>query len=219
LVFITGVGIRLCGARLIVFSIITLMGLSYTRGLAIFFLLAPIILARPASTSARWLAPQLPTSDRDRKSDPVVRLFEMRSLGIVAGSMAIAALITVATWRRGDISPPAAIAPKAAIDFVQRTNIRGNVFNEYDFGGYLIFVGIPTFVDGRALPFGDAFLHRYSDAINPINIKTAFELLDEYKVNWILLYPKTRLALALARSGLWNEAYSDDFSVVLVRHR
>ena len=142
---------------------------------------------------------------------------QKRSILIVAGSMAIAALITVWTWWRVNVTPPEAIAPKAAIDFVQRAKIIGNVFNAYDFGGYLIFLGIPTFVDGRALPFGDAFLHRYFDAVSLTDINSAFELLDEYKVTWVILHPKEPLALALARSALWDEAYSDKFSVVLAR--
>ena len=187
-----------------------------------FFFLAPIVLARPTSTCAWWLAPQLSetqTSDSDRASDPLLRFLEKRPIPIVAGSMAVAALITVSTWWRGDVSPSEAIAPKAAIDFVQRTNIIGNVFNAYNFGGYLIFSGIPTFVDGRALLFGDAFLHRYFDAVSLADINSAFELLDEYKVTWVILHPKEPLALALARSALWDEAYSDKSSIVLVRRR
>jgi hypothetical protein len=222
LVAITGLGIRLRGPRLITFGIITLMGLSYARGLVLFFFLAPIILARPASTCVPWLAPQLSenqTSDNDRALDPVLRFLEKRSILIAAGSMAVAALITVSTWWRTDVSPPAAIAPKGAIEFVRRTNIGGNVFNEYDFGGYLIFSGVPTFVDGRALLFGDAFLHRYFDAVSLTDINDAFALLDEYKVTWAILHPNEPLALALARSALWDEAYSDKFSVVLVRRR
>ena len=117
------------------------------------------------------------------------------------------------------VSPPKSIAPKAAIDFVKRTNITGNVFNDYNFGGYLIFSGIPTFVDGRALPFGDAFIHKYFDAASLTNINRTFEMLDEYKVTWVILHPKAPLALALARSGLWDEAYSDKSSIVLVRRR
>jgi hypothetical protein len=222
LLAITGLGIKLRGARLILFGLITSMGLSYTRGLAMFFFLAPIVLARPTSICAWWLAPQLSetqASDSDRVSDPVLQFLEKRSVFIVAGSMAVAALITVLTWWRGDVSPPEAIAPKGAIDFVQRANITGNVFNDYDFGGYLIFRSIPTFVDGRALLFGDAFLHRYFDAVGLTDINDAFALLDEYKVTWVILRPKEPLALALARSALWDEVYSDKFSVVLVRRQ
>jgi len=218
---IAGLGIRLRGARLIAFSIITLMGLSYLRGLVMFFFLAPIILARPASTCAWWLAPQLSAKqafDSNKTSDPVLRFLERRSLSILAGCMAVAALITVSTWWR-DVSPPEDVAPKGAIDFVQRKNITGNVFNDYKFGGYLIFSGIPTFVDGRALPFGDAFLHKYFDTVNLVDINRAFGMLDQYHVAWVILQPMQPLAKALARSGLWDDVYSDKSSIVFVRRQ
>jgi hypothetical protein len=217
-----GLGIRPRGARLIAFAIITLMGLSYTRGLVMFFLLAPVVLARPTASSVWWLAPQLSetqTLNRDTASDPVLRFLEKRSILILAASMAVAALITVSTWWRDDVGPSEAIAPKGAIDFVRRTNIVGNVFNAWAFGGYLIFSGIPTFVDGRALLFGDAFMHKYFDAVSLTDVNSAFELLDDYKVTWIILRPNDSLALALARSPLWDEAYSDKFSIILVRRR
>jgi hypothetical protein len=45
------------------------------------------------------------------------------------------------------------VAPPAALN----AKVTGPVFNDYDLGGYLIFRGIPTFIDGRTLPFGKDF--------------------------------------------------------------
>lgn len=219
---ISGLGIRLRGPRLIAFILLTVMALSYVRGLMMFFMLMPIILARPAAGCIRVIMPQLSgmkTSDSDKASDPVLRFLQKRSSAILAGCMALALLITVRSWWREDFFPAKAIAPKGAIDFVQRTNITGNVFNSYNFGGYLIFAGIPTFIDGRAELFGDAFLQKYSDAVNLIEINSAFEMLDEYKVSWILLIPSQPLAKELARSELWKVVYSDEDSIVFVRYR
>jgi hypothetical protein len=187
------------------------------RGLMMFFLLVPIILARPIARTFWYLAPQGTTTPEVKASDPVLAFLQRRSLSILAGCAALAALITASTWWREDIVPSKDMAPTAAIDFVQRTNISGNVFNSYEFGGYLIFAGIPTFVDGRALPFGDAFLHEYSDAVNLIDISKAFEMLDQYKISWIILPPTEPLTKALARSAQWDRAYSDEYAVVFVR--
>ena len=110
-----------------------------------------------------------------------------------------------------------AFCKKAAIDFVRRANITGNVFNSYNFGGYLIFVGIPTFIDGRALLFGDDFVQRYFDTVNLVDINKSFEVLDEYRVQWVLLRPTQPLAKALDQDALWNNVYSDEYSVVFVR--
>ena len=131
--------------------------------------------------------------------------------------LAMAALATAYSWRYTNNGPDRSIAPKAAIDFVRQNGISGNVFNSYDFGGYLIFSGIPTFIDGRVTPYTDDFLRKYSEAVNLVDIEKAFLLLDEYKVTWVILRPKEPLAKALAQSAEWDEAYSDKYSVVFVR--
>jgi hypothetical protein len=107
--------------------------------------------------------------------------------------------------------------PQAAFDFVQGKKVTGRVFNDYDFGGFLIFSGIPTFVDGRALPFGDEFLHRYFDATDLVDIGDSFKLLEDYKIDWIILKPARPLAKALLQSAIWDKVYADEYSVVFVR--
>ena len=219
---IAAFGIRLRGPRLLVFIVITYLGFSYARGLVIFFLLAPIILARPGAACASYLAPQIfdPEAAKNAKAlDPILSFLRERSVAILASGAALAAIITVSIWLRQDIVPSASMAPKAAIDFVRREHISGNVFNSYQFGGYLIVSGIPTFVDSRAELFGDAFLGRYLDTVNLVDIADAFDTLDQYKVNWVLLLPAEPLTKALMQSPRWEKVFADDYSFVFVRHR
>ncbi len=219
-VAIAGFGIRLRGPRLIAFGVFMVLGLSYIRGLMMFFFVAPIILARPAAAAAAYLSPQDDkASVNDRRVDPVLRFLHKRSLAFVAGGIAFAALITVSAWWRQDIVPSKRITPSAAIDFVREANITGNVFNWYGFGGYLIFSDIPTFIDGRAELFGDAFASKYFNTEKLVDINKAFETLDEYKVSWVVFPPHEPLAQALGRSAAWDRAYSDEYSVVYVRKR
>ena len=187
-----------------------------------FFLLAPVILARPISASARYLTPQDSEPlvfEAGPAPDHVLRFLQNWFIVVTAACAAVAVLVTLSTWWLRDVAPPKSIAPKAAIDFVQRNNITGRVFNEYGFGGFLIFSGIPTFVDGRALPFGDAFLHKYFDAVSLVDIDGAFQLLNDYKISWIILPPAVPFAKAIARSGSWDKVYADEYSVVFIRHR
>ena len=221
LLTVTGLGVRLRGARLIAFGIIVFIGLTYTRGLVMFFLLAPIILARPLSACAWFLAPQLselPGAASKEAADHVLQFIHRRSGVVAAGCAAIAALVSISTLWMPNIAPPPSTAPRDALDFVQRKNITGHVFNDYDFGGFLIFAGIPTFVDGRALPFGDEFLHRYFDAVDLVDIAAAFKLLDDYKISWIILKPIEPLAKEIAQSPSWDKVYTDQYSIVFVRH-
>ena len=211
-----GLGVRLRGPTLVAFGIIVFVGLSYNRGLVMFFLLSPIILARPFATSACFLAPQfsgeeLPNAD----IDPMLQYLQKRLFAVLATSVTVAALATVLPWWLRDVAPPKSIAPAAAIDFVRRSNIKGNVFNDYNFGGFLIWSHIPTFVDGRALPFGDDFLHKYFDAL--VDFDSAFQILNEYNIGWVILMPRLPLAKAIARYPSWVTVYSDEYSVIFER--
>jgi hypothetical protein len=186
-----------------------------------FFLLAPIILARPLSACAWFLAPQLsefPGAASEEAADYVLQFIRRRFGVVTTGCAAIAALVSLSTLWMPNIAPPPSTAPRDALDFVQRKNITGHVFNDYDFGGFLIFAGIPTFVDGRALPFGDEFLHRYFDAVDLVDIAAAFKLLDDYKISWIILKPIEPLAKEIAQSPSWDKVYTDQYSIVFVRH-
>ena len=227
LMTITGLGIRLRGPRLIVYGMLLILSLSYTRGLAIFFLLMPIILAQPIAKWAAWCRAarhrrvQSFQTEYMAKAvsslDPVLVYLQKRVIVIVAICFAGAAIQTAFSWHRIDAGPPESVAPKAAIDYVRKARITGNVFNNYNFGGYLIFKGIPTFVDGRVPPYTDEFLREYFDAVTLADIKGAFNLLDQYKVNWVLLLPTDPLTKALAESHQWTRVYSDKYSAVLVR--
>jgi len=217
---ILALGIRLRGPRLLAFSMMMFFALGHIRGLMMFFLIAPIIIARPLAAHAVWLRPaRYPEGKfaQSAKADPVVKFLENRAFTLPMILFALAAVVTAYRWQEINIGPPKSISPTAAIDFVRRAGITGKVFNSYSFGGFLIFEGIPTFIDGRTPPYTDAFVHRYSDAVNLRDINDAFRLLDDYDVHWAFLVPEEPLGKALAQSALWDEVYSDNVSVVFVR--
>jgi hypothetical protein len=114
-------------------------------------------------------------------------------------------------------SPPKGFAPAAAVDYVLKANVTGPVLNDYDFGAYLIFRGIPTFIDGRMWPFGIEFARRYFDAIALGAGDKLEQIADTYKVSWTLLRPKSAAALHLDHSSGWRRIYLDDVAVVHVR--
>ena len=57
-------------------------------------------------------------------------------------------------------------ATETAYAVLREANLKGNVFNHYGFGGFLISAGIPTFIDGRGELFGGEFIKDYVDAAN-----------------------------------------------------
>jgi hypothetical protein len=216
---VAATGARLKGARLIAFGLVLFTGLSYLRGLVMFFLLAPLLFARPLSHSVSWLRTQF--SDKSAAagtvSDPVFDFFRRRVIAVPVFCLLFASLTTVSLLWRKDIRPPERFAPRAALEFARSARLTGNVFNSYNFGGFLLFSDVPTFIDGRALPFGDALLRQYFETVNLIDIDAAFRTLDEYKISWTILKPTEPLSKALSRSPGWNRAYADNDAVVFTR--
>jgi hypothetical protein len=217
---IAGLGIRLGGARLISFGLAAATGLRYMRALFMFFLLAPIILARPAARCFPPLAPQsfaAEASDGEVAPDALLGLLRKYATVVLVGCMVLAVLMTVSFWRRDDIVPSKAIAPEAAVDFVKRANITGNVFNSQAFGGYLIWSGIPVFIDGRLEVYGDAFVRKYAQTVGLADVTKAYAVLDEYNIKWAILNPYEPLVSELTRNASWDKAYADADAVVFVR--
>jgi hypothetical protein len=117
----------------------------------------------------------------------------------------------------GGIRPPADTTPTAAFDFIHQAKLKGPVFNAYEFGGFLIQAGIPTFIDGRAELFGGDFIKRYADAVNLRGEEPLEQLLDRYKIEWTFLSKDQPANKLLERLPGWRLAYGDDAATVFVR--
>ena len=106
--------------------------------------------------------------------------------------------------------------PAAAVDFLQREGwARKRGFNEYHWGGYLIWRGLPVFADGRADVYGDRFLSEY---FKTLDLKPDWKkALDQFKVEYVLIEPAHRLSILLLETREWKEAYGDDVAKVFVR--
>jgi hypothetical protein len=129
--------------------------------------------------------------------------------------LAAAALILVASGLAlmRPVQPDPHNAPRAAIaaaDLAQD----GPVLNDYSFGGYLIFAGIPTFIDGRGELYGGKFIDRYIRDLALADLPDFLKLLDQYKIRATLLAPETPAVQLLDRLPDWQRVYSDGVAVV-----
>jgi hypothetical protein len=210
---IAGFGIKLCLPRLAILGMATWLGFSYARGFILFVLIVPFIVACPVAQQV----PMLKAQGLDESNDPVLRFFYRHTRAIIVACCSLAVIATVFSWRFQEIELPLSIAPDRAIKYAKEASITGRVFNSYDFGGYLIFSGIPAFVDGRADLYGDEFLRKYFAAIRLVDQEASLRLLDEYKIDWAILLPSERLTKALLVSTTWRTVYSDESAIVFVR--
>jgi len=106
--------------------------------------------------------------------------------------------------------------PAAAVDYLEREGLatqRG--YNTYAWGGYLIWRGLPVFVDGRAEVYGNTFLSNY---LKTYRLAEGWRApLDQYEVTYVLVERSNPLATLLTVSQAWRESYADDVARVFVR--
>ena len=100
----------------------------------------------------------------------------------MAGLGVVLVPATVALWAAtvSHYQPNPGISPVAAVAALKEANA-GPVFNDYDFGGYLVFAGVPTFIDGRTELYGGAFTARHYRAVTLADLNDFVGLLDSYQ--------------------------------------
>ena len=107
--------------------------------------------------------------------------------------------------------------PRAALEFMQRQHLVGRIFNEYGWGGYIEWNApqVKVFIDGR----GDIFMSNgsFDDHVSAIRIRQPFEILDKYRIDYVLLEPKQPLGYLLGQSPAWHPIYTDKVAVLFER--
>jgi hypothetical protein len=169
------------------------MAMSHARNAELLAVLAPLL-----------LAPSLP-----------VPLRPLGRRGILSNVAALAVLLaaTAVALLRGYAHQNTAIAPAAAFAAARQAGLAGPVFNDYDFGGYLIFEGVPVFVDGRIDLYGDDFMRDYAAAVDASDGALP-RLLERYQIAWTLLKPGEPAVDALDHDPGWERVYADASAVV-----
>src|SRR5207253_8540492 len=188
---------------------------AHVRNKELLGIIAPLLLAAPL---AKQLGPTSPPPSDARASGRRGGLAARLAAASALAAMIILGFLgtALALDRRG-IAPRSDITPAAAVAAARQAGLRGHVFNSVRFGGYLMSAGIPTFVDGRADLFGDAFLQRYVAAWNAGG-QTLPDLLDHYRVVWTLLEPQSPAAILLDHLPGWERIYADSYAVIHRRH-
>jgi hypothetical protein len=208
-------GWRLPATRLLMVLFLLHIALQHARNVEVLGLLAPL-LAAPA------LGPQLAGRGGGLVSFPRFdRVLTVLAEPASASGRVLAAALAVAISAALLLPHPIrrdkdAVTPAAALAAVRAHHIEGPVLNGYGFGGYLIFRGIKTFIDGRADFYGDRFLKRYLHAID-LRKDSLPQILAQYGITWTLLPPNAPAVVFLKHLPGWRQLYADKIAVVDVR--
>jgi hypothetical protein len=108
--------------------------------------------------------------------------------------------------------------PVDAVHFIQQEKISGNMFNNDEFGDYIIYAAWPqyrVFFDGRSDMYGTERLKEYFQIIR---LDPGWdEVLQKNHVNWIFFNTKSPLSIFLLERADWKLIYSDKVASIFVR--
>jgi hypothetical protein len=214
LALLNGVKIRFC--RLTILLLIATYMLTGVRFIFLFNLTAPLLLATPLTSQFRFLrlSHQIATQPQF-----FMTMSQLGRRGLYGSCGVIAIMILVMGILGGPVEPPRSrqISPKGSVDYIVTHNLHGNIYNAYDFGGYLIFRGLPTFIDGRTDQlFGDGFMTENRTIVSE-HPREFIGYLDRHRVSIGLVAPNSIEAREFRASADWTGVYSDDISELFVR--
>lgn len=206
-------GVRLPPARLLLLLGLVHLSLQHVRHADLLAIVGPLAVAAPLGRGLAALAGQHKPS---RLTSWFARLARPPGLPAVAVTLALAAALALPAALRPIVRPDDAVTPGAALAAAQRLGLGGAVFNSEGFGGYLLFRGVPSFIDGRIEMYGNDFLARDNAAERGEEPALA-EILSRYRIAWALLSPDSGAARVIAGLPGWRLAYADPHALVYRR--
>jgi hypothetical protein len=206
-------GLRLPIPRLLLLLALIHLALAHVRHADLVALVAPMIVS---SALGPQLAAWVRSTPSSTLSERVAALARPANAAGLAVTVAMIAVLGVLTLLRPIERPDGPETPGAALAAAAKMRLSGPVLNSETFGGYLIFHGVPTFIDGRIEMYGDAFLRRYL-AIERGAAPALGEALKEYGITWTLLHPQNGAVATLDHLAGWRRAYTGPDAVIHIR--
>lgn len=177
----------------------------HTRFVILFALVfAPVL----AALLSRWAPPYEPGKDK-----PVIN-----AVLIVAIVLAIGRGVPSRKELAQRVSKE---FPVAAVHYLRQHSVPGPMYNDYGFGGYLLWALGPArkvFIDGRGDFYEQAGVFADYISVQDIHPDT-LAILRTYHVNSCIIQRESALATLLRGRPDWKEIYKDPLSSIFVRDR
>ena len=188
----------------------TALALIAVRNVPIFALVSAPVIARHTTAAIEAYSAAFGTSERQE------RRWLNASMGGLLGLVLVAWIALQADPRRSEEQLRAQV-PVAAVAALRQLGPRGNLLNDYNWGGFVLwelYPDFPTFIDGRT----DLFSREvFEDYLTMWATRAGWEAaIDRWDIGTVLLPPDSPLTDALWEVG-WEEAFRDRQAVVLRR--
>jgi len=108
--------------------------------------------------------------------------------------------------------------PVKAADWLIAHPIEGKMFNDINWGGYLLYRLWPeqkVFIDSQSDFYGEKLTREYASSIsaNPLWV----EVFRKYGIKWVIIPPDSALSKELANNNEWKTQYQDNNTIIFSR--
>ena len=202
--------------ELVLILIFTNMALYSARYIPLFALVVAPTLVRQSEQAQKSFSGKLADFFSSR-SDNIARL-DAHATGFLWPAAALIAVVVALGSGRIHQGFDAKVKAVDAVEFLMQEKIVGNMFNDDEFGDYLIYRGYPTyrvFFDGRSDMYGTDKLQEY---LKITGFETGWErIIDKYRITWIFYGTDSNLSRFLLNNREWILIYSDKVASIFVK--
>ena len=188
------------------------MGLLAARNVALFALVAPLVITRHADSLIQNLSRVLPFKFSIQSSPN-------RLQNIINYSILV--LLALAVLAKVSLIYPLAVnqehfeetLPVQAVETIRSLKPPGQLFNSYNYGGYLVWAlpEYPVFIDGRTDLYNDELIDQW---LQVMRAEDGWQdVLNEWDVQLVLVEPDMPIVDKLIQQG-WSKLYRDDLAAV-----
>ncbi|SRR6266568_341189 len=209
--------LRLNIIETVLLLLFTHMSLYSARYIPLFAIVAAPIIARQLQTIEDQSSGRFAAFMRKRASN--IAAIDAAATGYFWPFVSLILVISLAAAGKVEFKFDKKIKAVAAVEFLKKEKISGHMFNNDEFGDYIIYSAYPlykVFIDGRLDMYGVNNVKEYRKVIN---FEQGWEkILDKYEISWIIFDADSAFSRFLLMHKEWKLIYADKVANIFVKN-
>jgi hypothetical protein len=208
--------IRLNIIELTMVILFTHMSLFSARYIPLFAIIVAPVLVKQAEPMLEQSGGKFISFFKKRASN--ISTIDASAKGYLWPILAVVLVVFIAAKGKIEHSFDEKIKPVAAVEFLKKETLHGNMFDNDEFGDYIIYAAWPqykVFFDGRSDMYGTDFVKEYFKVRN-------FEqewkkIIEKYDITWIIYNANSVFSRFLLQNDDWKLIYADKVANIFLK--
>src|SRR5438093_697135 len=196
--------------------VFTYMSLYSARYIPLFAVIMTPILLRQAESGLKSFDNRLVNFFWERSKN--LELIDASTKGLVWPVLSVIGVWALALNGKIEFKFDGNKKPVAVVEFLKKEKIPGKMFNDDEFGDYLIYAAWPeykVFFDGRSDMYGEAWGSQY---LNVVTMRPGWEeVFEKNNFSWVFIGAEAPLSSLLLEKKNWRLIYADTVADIFVK--